>query len=1014
MNTTQAQQKALDDALVAPDDRLEFGKCNMRLKTNIKPRSYIFMWSSIRFTINKKKVSLNVDIFRYILQFCPKIPRQVFEDLLLEQDILSFIKDLGHTGDITYLTDVNVDYLHQPWRAFATVIHKCLSGKEIGMEKIPLSQLLFQIEYKDAKKTNKMSYPRFTKIIIDYFMSNDPSISRRNKMFWHTARDDTLFTSMRYVSRHEDTQVNEARGAKDTLGLLFWGTYYAFASGEKAPKLKYIRKKADSDTSAKKKHVQATKGTRLKSKVKVAKPDKKKQPAKKTKAKGLAVLSKVALTEAEQIKLATKKSKKDFHVSHVSGSGDRVDTQSKVPDEQQQKTFDTDGGAGTIPGVPDVPPYESESDKESWGNSENEDDGDNDDDGESDDHDEDSDDERTKSDNDKIPDPNLTNVDQTKYEEKDVDDRVCTPSDYELTDDEKLNDEEEMDDEEDDEVIKDLYDDVNVKLGNDDTKMTDDDQGASEQQNVSQESGFEKEEEDAHVTLTPVLDAQKADEPVQSSSVSSDFTSKLLNLENPSPVDNEIASLLETSTHNTTAIPKVISGFTTTTPLPTHFFNPLQQQQTPTTFTGTTSINLTVTLPEIPNFASVFKFDQRVSVLESEMFELKQTNQFAKVISSIPGIVDSYLASKMKEAVDVVVQLQTNKLREEAQVENQEFLNQVDSTMNKIIKDQVKAQVSKIMPKSEKGRDDQDKDEDPSAGSDRGTKRRKSGKDTESSKDLRSKEKKSSSTSKDAFQSQPNKEVTKAVEDSGMQQDQEFVTGDNDEQPANKETWISQATRAEEPPTSFDEFNDTSFDFSAFVLNRLKISNLTQEILVGPAFNQLKGTCKSITELEYHLEECSKATTEHLDWNNLKNKLYPFDLRKPLPLIQDHRGCQIIPKDYFINKDLEYLKGGDLSRRYSTSVTKTKAATYELKWIKDLVHELWSLLRLERLQGYLSTVSMKLLLPVEVKTAQITTVSIKISTAGTYYCLCSVSAAGYKDTTVADLQLLEDLLLSRG
>ncbi|GJZ05340.1 hypothetical protein Tco_0538615 [Tanacetum coccineum] len=29
--------------------------------------------------------------------------------------------------------------------------------------------------------------------------------------------------------------------------------------------------------------------------------------------------------------------------------------------------------------------------------------------------------------------------------------------------------------------------------------------------------------------------------------------------------------------------------------------------------------------------------------------------------------------------------------------------------------------------------------------------------------------------------------------------------------------------------------------------------------------------------------------------------------------------------------------GGDLSRRYSTSVTKTKAATYELKWIKDLV-----------------------------------------------------------------------------
>ncbi|GKA17257.1 hypothetical protein Tco_0697094 [Tanacetum coccineum] len=177
MNTTQAQQKALDDdALVARKDRLEFGKCNMRLKTDIKPKEATFQvvldaltltpfyrtllittdypaiymqefWatdsvhrSSIRFTINKKKVSLDVDIFRDILQFCPKILGQVFEELPLEQDILSFIRDLGHTRDITYITDVNVDYMHQPWRASATVINKCLSGIETGMDKIRLSR----------------------------------------------------------------------------------------------------------------------------------------------------------------------------------------------------------------------------------------------------------------------------------------------------------------------------------------------------------------------------------------------------------------------------------------------------------------------------------------------------------------------------------------------------------------------------------------------------------------------------------------------------------------------------------------------------------------------------------------------------------------------------------------------------------------------------------------------------------------------------------------------------------
>nr|GFC76953.1 hypothetical protein [Tanacetum cinerariifolium] len=85
----------------------------------------------------------------------------------------------------------------------------------------------------------------------------------------------------------------------------------------------------------------------------------KKQPAKKIKAKGLAVLSKVALSKSEQIKLATKRSKKDFHISHVSSSGDGVDTQSKVPDKQVQKTSGKDKGTGTIPGVLDLPPYES-------------------------------------------------------------------------------------------------------------------------------------------------------------------------------------------------------------------------------------------------------------------------------------------------------------------------------------------------------------------------------------------------------------------------------------------------------------------------------------------------------------------------------------------------------------------------------------------------------------------------------------------------------------------------------
>nr|GEU84621.1 hypothetical protein [Tanacetum cinerariifolium] len=158
--------------------------------------------------------------------------------------------------------------------------------------------------------------------------------------------------------------------------------YHAVASGAEPPKakIKYKKKADESATSSKSKTASASKGTRFKSKAKVTKHAPKKQPTKKTKEKGLAVLSDVALLEAEQVKLAAKRSKKDFHISQASGLGDGVDTQSKVPNEQQQKTSSTDEGTGTIPGVPDVPPYESKSDKESWGDSDDEDDNNDDDD----------------------------------------------------------------------------------------------------------------------------------------------------------------------------------------------------------------------------------------------------------------------------------------------------------------------------------------------------------------------------------------------------------------------------------------------------------------------------------------------------------------------------------------------------------------------------------------------------------------------------------------------------------
>ncbi|GJR15219.1 hypothetical protein Tco_0797871 [Tanacetum coccineum] len=231
--------------------------------------------------------------------------------------------------------------------------------------------------------------------------------------------------------------------------------------------------------------------------------------------------------------------------------------------------------------------------------------------------------------------------------------------------------------------------------------------------------------------------------------------------------------------------------------------------------------------------------------------------------------------------------------------------------LKKILIDKMEKTVS-----LKRDRKDKDKDEDPPAGSDQGMKRRKTSKDVESSKE----------------------EPIHTVDDTEVQQNQGQDMGNTDDQPnveaAPKhdcikkperpptldldwnvgksvdfrppQTSISKIAQAEKPPLSFDELMSTPIDFSAYVMNHLKIDNLTQDHLNKP-----------------------------------EGKEYPFDLSKPLPLIMD-RGRPVVPVDYFINNNLEYLRGGSSSMKYTTSTTKTKAAKYDIQGIEDMVPSLWS------------------------------------------------------------------------
>nr|GEV38280.1 uncharacterized mitochondrial protein AtMg00810-like [Tanacetum cinerariifolium] len=98
-----------------------------------------------------------------------------------------------------------------------------------------------------------------------------------------------------------------------------------------------------------------------------------------------------------------------------------------------------------------------------------------------------------------------------------------------------------------------------------------------------------------------------------------------------------------------------------------------------------------------------------------------------------------------------------------------------------------------------------------------------------------------------------------------------------------------------------------------------KSRQTSTKLLAGPTYELMKGSCKSLVELKFLLDEVYKATIDQLDWINPKGQQYPHNLLKPLPLIPNNRGRRVIPFDHFINNDLEYLRGGASSRKYTTS-----------------------------------------------------------------------------------------------
>nr|GEW14480.1 hypothetical protein [Tanacetum cinerariifolium] len=113
---------------------------------------------SYEFHLANKKCVVNADVFRTILDICPRMEGVKFTDVPDDDTILAFLIKLGYKGPLYKHTSMFMDHMHQPWRTLAAIINKCLSGKTTSNDKLHKSiiDMLWGMFYRENVDHSKL------------------------------------------------------------------------------------------------------------------------------------------------------------------------------------------------------------------------------------------------------------------------------------------------------------------------------------------------------------------------------------------------------------------------------------------------------------------------------------------------------------------------------------------------------------------------------------------------------------------------------------------------------------------------------------------------------------------------------------------------------------------------------------------------------------------------------------------------------------------------------------------
>nr|GEV32770.1 hypothetical protein [Tanacetum cinerariifolium] len=232
MNLLIAQQVALDDALVAPEDSVEIGKCNMRIDpTKTQKKATYQDSSSYQFKLDNKKFRIGVEVFREILQICPKTPNQEFVEPPSHEDIVTFIKPLGYKGALESILDFLLiictnhgePLLLSSTNAFLGKLRVLTTDKPV-LEDMKACPILYSQRLSFNTSSPKNKY-----------------ISMRNRLFMHSITNDSALGRLKFVAKNEDNKVYGMSIPDMMINMEIknskaYQTYLAFTTGIAIPK----------------------------------------------------------------------------------------------------------------------------------------------------------------------------------------------------------------------------------------------------------------------------------------------------------------------------------------------------------------------------------------------------------------------------------------------------------------------------------------------------------------------------------------------------------------------------------------------------------------------------------------------------------------------------------------------------------------------------------------------------------------------------------------------------------